>query len=783
MTTIYSLLETANTKASDLLSRFFAAASNPLVRGDLLAHAKAEYPPERYPTAWKPIPEDMRRPLTWDGKLLNGKDVAELGKGDVTDEMVKRAIRKSGKRAAILALAMPFLVPLLSLLPIFPHSAPAGALALFSGSGGTPYPMWAEKAGAWLPVMSWYVLATIEKLFQFGGVVVSYGVPLLALFFVFWFFGFTRAMSSLWDSLSYPLRVATRDAILFHKTNQSLRDLQIEAYDRAIDMANGHLKDQPFLPLGKAAGLLRDRADMEAPTQGQIIGIDGESIRQHVLIGGDTGVGKTRLGLRPLFRRIINAFWGEGHKIGAYITDGKGTLWKDLLPMVEHRDDVAVIGTDGNQFGVDLTKGMSPLEISSTFKAVSGQMAGAVADDFWPESASLLLMHAATMARALEFDRETVAEWVNDKACTPYSLLGIALLASDEGEADKAIGRLKENAPHLNDVLSEDDKQSYLDAYDSAAWFQGTFFELAKDTRSSIIANVNVVLGKLRGARSIARRFCSGTFTRTVDVDHALTGGILFNAVGETEHGLAGKVVTVWLKSRLYVLARRRLLADPEACKRVSCAMFVDEFQMLATSGPDSDSTTWNWSREAGLFLVAATQSLAAIKQVMGEEATLNLVNLLRTKIILKTGEVSTVEYCRTMAGEAYRGFEYENLYATHSARLRALGECGPADMSLGILGGLLPKGFKASTNQYPAYGGEDIWNVAKKIKGEASATLGLQHQTRLEDRNRQAAVEGVTKQPKLDFDEFQLGSGFAFVIAQRAGIDRMDIVDLRIDD
>lgn len=376
MTTIYSLLETANTKASGFLSRFFAAAKDPLLRGDLLAYAKAEYPPERYPTAWKDIPEDMRRPLIWDGKLLNGRDVADLAKGDVTDEMVKRAIRKSGIRAAILALALPFVLPLASVLP-FVKGTPAGMLGLFSSeSVSVPYPTWAAEAGALMPVLSWYVLATIEKLWQFVAMAVSYGVPLLALFFVFWFFGFTRAMSSLWDNLSQPLRVMTRDAVLMHKTNQSLRDMQVEAYDRAIDMANGRNKDQPFLPMGKATGLLRDRGDMEAPTCGQIIGIDGESIRQHVLGLGDTGVGKTVWFMRPMFRRIMTANWGEGHQIGAYVTDGKGTLWKDLLPMVAHRDDVAVIGTDGDQFGVDLTKGMSPLEISSTFKAVSGQMAG-----------------------------------------------------------------------------------------------------------------------------------------------------------------------------------------------------------------------------------------------------------------------------------------------------------------------------------------------------------------------------------------------------------------------
>jgi hypothetical protein len=756
----------------------FAAERNPLLRGDVLAYAEQSFPRDRFPTMWKRIPADLRRSVLWDGRLLNGAYPAELAKKWMTDEVVAEIAVKSAIRAMKFTVILTVLFALIGILP----------KAGFGGVGPS-YPQWAADAGVWLPIIGYYIAATIE---QFGGMIVGLltaATPPLLLFPILWLSGFSAGMRGVWEQASEPYRDPTRDTALFWKSNAATREMQYLAYCREVEQATTRLADQPVIPVGKASGMIRARGDNEAPSRGQIVGFDGESIRQHLLVLGGTGSGKTRLIMRPLFRRLMNAAWGEGHKIGAYVTDGKGTLWRDLQKAVAHREDVRILGTDAGQFGIDLVQGMSPLEVSTTFKAVSGQVAGKPSDDFWPESASLLLMHAATIARSIKFHQPTVDEWARKWRIAPYSLLGIARIASQEDTTKYACRRIREIALEVAEDLTEQEGDDMLEALASADWLENTFLELAANTRSSIVANVNVVLGKLMGAREIAHRFCSGIYENQCDVDHALKGGILFVNVGETEHGMAGKVVATWLKTRLYIMAKRRLITAPEECKQNSCALFCDEAQMLVTTGPDSDSTFHNISRETGVFAIFATQSLAALKQVLGEDACANLVNLLRSKIILKTEELSTLHFARELVGECVRGWEYDDgLYATQAARELHYGKMTAPEIRFNFSGGPI---FTAPTHQRASYDASFWWSYISRARPKApSGQMGADDRgmymslaQREEDRNRANMVEGLQTRPKLDLDELLLGSGLAFAVIQRAGGDRSDIIDLEAEE
>lgn len=767
-------------RASTFSDVLFKASPSPLLRGDLVAYAEEEYPRDKWPTMWTTIPDDLRREIIWDGRLPNGRMPAELTKSEITDEVIRDVVMKAGFRA----------LKITGILAVIGGLVVAGGMSL--GHNSTPYPSWAADNGAWMPVIAWYLLSAIETVGGIVGPILSVLPPILLLFPVFWFFSFAALMNDTWTKRSAGRRLPTRDTQLFWDTNAAIRPVQLEAYKREVASATGRLKDQPFIPVAKASGVLRSRGDNEAPSPDQIIGFDGESIRQHLLILGGTGAGKTRLVIRPLFKRLMSAAWGEGHKIGAYITDGKGTLWKDLSAAVSHRNDIRILGTEGDQYGMDLVQGMTPLEVSSTFKAVSGQVAGKPSDEFWPESASLLLMHSAAVAKALAMHEETVDEWRGKRRVMPYSLLGIAAIATEEATARGAIPRLKQIGEELGPRMTDEQAQDFIDALESAKWLDRTFLELAAATRSSIVANVNVVLGKLKGAREISKRFCSGVYERQVDVDHALKGGVVMVAVGETEHGMAGKVVNVWLKTRLYIMAKRRLISDPEGCKNTSCALFADEYQMLATTGPDSDATFWNIARETGVFLVSATQSLAALKQVIGLDASSNLVNLLRSKIILKTEELSTLEYAIELAGQMPRGLDVSG-YATQMSREIMLGNENSREPAFLPFDGLLPilfvpavtmgNGGVGSVRRIPKATVDRTFYSAKepqRTSEDWEVYLDSQIADMKNGRNlSQLMAAEVQMRPKIDIDELLTGSGFAFAVIQRAGGDRTDLVDL----
>lgn len=750
------------------LDRRFAGHRDPLVAGDRLAAAKVMWPEGQWPTLYRDIPADIRRPVVWDGRLYGGTSVTWLAWRHFSPALLVELAERSGyaaRRASLIMFA--------GMIALIVYS-------MWSYGGGVEYPAWAERIGATMPIVTYYIRETLSILASATNSVVYAALAALLAFPAFWVFGFWRSLKAWWHTASEPLTTPTRDALLIWKSRADIRPAEYRAYCRQVEDASTRLAGMPLIAVGKATGTLRARGDMESPTAGQTVAFDGESIRQHVLILGGTGVGKTRLAVRPLFERIMGADWGQGHRTGAYVTDGKGTLWRDVLPALEGRDDVAIVGTGPGHFGVDLLAGMTPLEVASTFKAVSGQVAGRPSDDFWPESASGRLMHAAAIALVIENDPESRAAWDNLR---PYSLMGIAKLAADDEAQRAACERVR--------VLAGMDKADrpatvapfLAEAVESTEWVEGTWFPMAQETRSGIVANINVVLGKLGGAGPLADRFFRGTCDLTVDVDHALNGGVMMIAVGETEWGLAGKVVNVWLKTRLYVAARKRLVTDPEACRRTSCALFADEFQMLVTAGPDSDSTFWNVARETGVFLIAATQSIAALHQVLGSDQTANVVNLLRSKIILKTEESSTLDYIRKLAGESPRGWESEpEFFSSQGARELAFPDRTPEAPRVSALSTILPAWPRLTTASMKQAVAQDLrfllsgggqQAAAQRISAEQQAAW------RAEDRAKDTLTSGLQWRPKVESDELLLGSGYAFAIVQRAGGDRSDIIDL----
>lgn len=768
----------------------FAGEKSHLLRGDLVAYADQEYPRRRFPTMWVKIPEDIRRSLIWDGRLLNGRNVAELAKGQITEALIVEALVQSGMQALKLFLIAALIV---------------GAAAVWFGFAGgaaefdTPYPQWAADHGAWMPIIAWYLLRLLELVWSTVAGVLGLGLPLLLLIPAFWVSAFSIALNRLWKSLSGPLRVPTRDSKVFWKSNMATREHEYETYCREVANSITWLKDAPVLTLGKATGIFLSRGVTKAPVRGQIIGLDGVSARQHLIVFGRTGARKTTLVMHPLFSRFMQSDWGAGHRMGAYVTDGKGTLWRDLLPMVEHRPDVRVIGIEEGQYGVNLIDGMTPGEIMNAFTSVCGSVTGMGGDNqFWVNSAALLLFNAARIAAGLELDPETVDDWVTRRNVRPYSLQGIYLISAEKQVTTESMDRLIEIGRGLEDISPEDDK-IYRKAIEGVEYMAGTFLPMldgSGSTASSIIGTINATIGQLRGHDEISRNFCSGTYEHSIDVDYALKGGICMVAVSASQHGIAGKIIATWLKTRLYMLARRRMQTHKEECKNTTCALFADEFQDLAVVGNNDgndDGSAWATLRESGLFLVAATQNLAALQAIMGHEVAEKFLSLMSTKIIMTTDEQATVKWAIEAAGELPRGWEPDhNFWATQAVREIALGMYGPSSFGLRGLDGMLPNYFAANTAQGKAH---DAWWLTDLLSNRSAGPFdpagtpgASDHSSTLvgiaqrdEDKNREALIGNLSRLPVLERQELKLGMGYAFVMWQRAGGERMDMIDLNI--
>lgn len=763
------------------LEKRYKDHSHPLLKGDLFEYAKREYPPQSYPTAWVRIPEDMRRPLPVDGRLLNGRDVAELAKAEIKETDVIKAFILAGRRSIVVAVLLLLFVawPLAHWLQPHFQGLIYFTAMVWGGDYQTAedYPQWAADSGAWLPVISWYVLDFVRICWSSLMNVLVFIVPFLLLIPVIWTFAFSAGLNRLWQNLSAPLRAATRDTKVYWMQNMMLRQQQYTVYCRQVWDAIYRLGGQDLIPLGRATGIARSRGDNKAPVENQLVAFDAEAFGKHLFGIAPTGERKTRGLIIPLVKGYNAAVW-DGVKKGVLVMDGKGNLWQTLRHLFADRDDVRIIGTNADQYGVDLMKGMTPLDVSTTFVSINRQLAASSNDSFWPKAAGAVIMKMCAVLRVLDMDKATRDEWINDNGHAPYSIMAINVLCDNDEKINEAVDKFRAIQAQWKKrgvTLAEED---ILDeAFEAAEYFIGAFDKMAMETKGSMMSHIVTTIGFFSGHREAARRFCSGSFdeAKTIDVDHALQGGVVMVDIGEIAHGIVGQIVTTWLKTRLYILANRRLVEEgPEACKKTMCLFVADEFHLLVTTGKNSDETFWSTSREASVFLLGATQSVSSLISAIGRDATMTFLQLMRNKVIAKVEDPATIEYVNALQGQVWRGMETENgFYATHAIREKVLGKYGAKTVALDFLSGFLPARFTSATSQRNAF------NRDYKLGQHDSA---LQTHFRMEDKEKDAVFGNLNKGPKFDFEELALGQGMAWAMFQRAGVERTDIVDLYND-
>lgn len=824
-----------------------AGTSNPLLAGDIRAAANVTWPETKYRWLYRDIPADLVRPPTWDGRLPGGVPVTWLAWRHMTiqaiSEISRAQIHKSVRYSAGMAIVF--------------AAAAIVSVCLQGLHSAIPYPDWARGLHVITPQAAWYFDAIVTTAVSAVGTI---GLALLAAAIMapgLAFFNVVRGLQSYFARASAALATPTRDSIVAWANRADIRATEQEAYARQIDLALMN-PDAPTITVGKATGIARARGSMRSPGVGQIVALDAESIRQHVIAFGGTGEGKTRAFLQPMARRIFAAKWGDGSKIGGYITDGKGVLYKDLvgLPEIASRGDVRVLGTDDGHFGVNLVAGMTPLEVATMLKTVTTQVVGEKEDVFWSEQASIIVYHSAVLCSVLErivphplaksgvqepavddaaeanahpeatsdswedllasgvdIDdlatsgaAETVQDQTDDDAPAgawqnfrPWSLQGIAYLATNPDAILDAAAQVSKESEALAAIekeraltVDEAELKVMLESREviiSHGYVRSEWEKMAPDTRSGVIANVSTITGKFAGAPPVAARFASGLLPadQTTDVDFALNGGILAVAVGESEWGTVGQVVAVWLKTRLYIAARKRQIADPEAAKRQSVALLVDEFQMLATKGgSESDAEFFNIARSTGVFMVAATQGLPSLQKRLGEKHTQDLLNNLRTKLCLRIEEQETLEFFQKLTGETLRGLVIDDdHFETQGVR-----EIERPDVPVPALTGAEQVSLMPASpvfNTYPMrplkrFDPRFILQYRKGMRfSDQASVIGSQKDAfwRQEDKEREMRGNGVDNKPLFTATDIKQGGSYALAYVQRAGGHSIDIVDL----
>jgi len=855
---------------ANLPARWTANAEDRLVQGQREAVARSVWPEEQYPELYRKVPPDIVRPLYEDGRLIGGVPVPWLGDRHMT-EATQVAAARIGAESAVLVVLLGLILPLLAILI---------DLVSFGADfiGGNSRPVIDAWPGTEPVLLSYWAMLSADLHVSLnmlthdlvrvvailpGTLLFAAGVAMLTFI----------AMTAIWyQRQAAPYRLVTKDADVRWAYRAEIRDTLRRTYRRQVEHATGYLKDAKTFKVGTATGVLRVRGDLAAPSSDQPVMLDSESLFQHTIVFGGTGEGKTTALLKPIMRQV----WAD-KKFGSFVADAKGVLWKDAVKVATdlgRAKDLVVIGTGEGQKGVNVIEGLTPSQVVSVIRSVMNQMAGGEQGSFWSDMASIILRHTLTIGLAFAETKEG-QEIREQKALHPYSLWWAyqAILRPDDvTEAIEAVRKAhgiyktpesgaksapargvqppRKSAPLPEEKVEislrddEDDvpeppsfKSSEAEQAEDAApepeqsvpsipmspelaasisYLEVTWKNLADTTRTGIIANLTQILDGFGSSSVLLKRFACGLEEDTVTLDGALDGRILVNALSAIEDGLAARLASILIKTKLYRSARLREAAwraanPPRNPQDWPCLVVMDEVQELVTADPASglsDATFWNVARSSGLAGLFATQTISALTMAVGKEAADNFLQQARSKVFFRVEEKDTIEYACWCAGAYERNRVVEDEHresVEHRLLLDGWSPFAPLpdDSNLvfgpralfGAAGALLQAdGASFALSRSAPYQPDARFIPKSRLLDSFSgggdqslhlAQLGAQQAAawRAEDLNRNYRMHGNEVQPALTpADMLHMGRWHAFAQIQRAGALRQDIIVVEHD-
>lgn len=791
------------------------ARSNPL-SGMLVAGMRREaaehlWPEALFPDLYRNVPDDIVRPPYDDGRLIGGTRLTWLADRHMTAAALQSAIR-----VALTMAALAFVV--IAAWHLFSIYDVIRQVATELRGGGVQAEQWPGQAVTKVP--TWWVLSsgvvvigqafvrTLGDLMTFlpGTALMCVGLGLLAMLMLLYNWHRQHSAPYEWQSKDAEVRWAYRI---------ETRNLIRKTYRQQVLQATEYLRNQPCFLVGHASGILRTRGDLAAPVAAQPMRVDQESLFQHMLVFGGTGEGKTTALLKPLIRQLLRQ-----KSYGMYVCDAKGVLWNDVAGVVrEERPGVeaVIIGTGANQWGVDLLAGLTPTQVAGTLRSVMTQLSGGSSgDSFWPDMAATVLRNVLSLARAYSYTEPGKAAARKDGAA-PYSLWWAyqALLRPElmaeamSGVSDwvtKATERIR-NASSAAEV--ETIKPLYIamtsrEVYDSITYLGSTWRDMAKETKSGIVANVTQLLDGFAGANVLRERFACGNSAQTISIAEALNGKVVLNALSSIEDGLPARIVNVLLKTNLYREARRREAAYRQGTNKVKpqdqpCMVVMDEVQEIVTADVTSglsDATFWNVARSTGVAGIFATQTVAGLYQAIGRDAATNFMQQARSKVFFRTEDRETVEYACWCAGKYERNRVYDDGHR-ESVEYRALIDgwhpFAPVDLQETIQGGarqffrsardlLSPERMSVGMAQASRAHGVDTRfvvgeNAVAQIHALQSAVWRAEDLERDYRKSGNELADGLSAS-----DLIHMGRWHAFAQVQRAGAVRQDIITVEHD-
>jgi len=787
------LIESNDTES--LAARFdhwFHKSTDTLLRGDLEAYAKERWPKEKHAELWMEIPDDIRRPIIFDGRLPDGSAPADtLCATAIDDKFIANSFRQ-----AVIAALVTFAITFIFWRPDIYIAAPIKALYPLvqtesQSVNGVPVlraDAWTKEEAAALMSEKDSVAGTAATfrsqilywLVASHGTLTAFAMAFL-VFIVHWRSSIALAVSRRGKRVSL---IGAKEGITRWKRRLEDNNNVATANFNRAKLLNDFDRT-PTILIGHGTGTLEFRGSLRGIQAQQEVRL---SLRDlcHTLVLGGTGSGKTLFTLRNILAQLLDLMKG-GYPLGIYGTDGKGTIWRMIKSMAEANglgDKVIIIGTEDNQYGVDLCGGLEPSEVGDTVTSVLAQLEKSAGggDSYWRNMGNQLMKNAATVARAWEMTVPGKA-LVMETGIRLYSLSTIKKLAINQKYCDQAIVDLRSSDLASNPYATNDlfEAMEYMSEY---------IAEMAKDTASGIRSNVMNALGNFTFNLDLDRQFSSGSADNEIKLSDCIGKIVLIN-IPESS-GMAGRLVNIMLKTLFMKAELARQVSNPGIGDREQVVFIADEYQELVTAGSGSlnDGTFWNMSRP-GCIGIFASQTLSTMNQAIGEDAMSNFKDQMRNRITLRNEDDQTISEHIKLAGKSWRwNVTRTDHFETWSAYRRELGPekstFKPVDFEqLVPIGALERFGIKEIGTNFgfdPGFEVDDRFWGKKTGRGpQTQIDLGEEERAYWRRDDKVDAYMSSMEEHDIlvEADLIHMGIGQAYVSIQRGNTARHDIIQL----
>lgn len=237
--------------------------------------------------------------------------------------------------------------------------------------------------------------------------------------------------------------------------------------------------------------------------------------------------------------------------VGMIIMDIKCQLWKELRPEAERlkmEDMFFIIGTEKNEFAIDLLTTIKPDKFISFLKSLAAQMGGEADSDFWSDSGRAMIKAFADVAYVYQRtnDGRIYMRERNMKAWSLAFILELVCFDSDSELFNRCVTAI------YKDLINSPERLA--DVYDSEV--SNSIKKLAKEwktmaeaTKSGIQATMSRIMNGYNNSKLTT--FLTGVGENIRDIREIFNMIVAVN-LDMDKFGNTGKLITLFIKTIIY---------------------------------------------------------------------------------------------------------------------------------------------------------------------------------------------------------------------------------------